>query len=70
MSRTEITEADDGSITVSEQPDEQEQHEQSLELLVSEIQTSPDATATEKRLASALIALKESLSSGSGPEAE
>jgi len=60
MSRTEISEADDGSITVSERPDEQERHEQSLERLVSEIRNDPDATATEKRLASALIALKES----------
>jgi len=60
MSHTEIHEADDGSITVSERPDEQERHEQSLERLVSEIRDDPDATATEKRLASALIALKES----------
>ena len=60
MSHTEISEADDGSITVSERPDEQERHEQSLERLVSEIRDDPDATQTEKRLASALIALKES----------
>lgn len=60
MTHTEIDEADDGSITVSERPDEQERHEQSLEWLVSEIRNDPDATATEKRLASALIALKES----------
>jgi hypothetical protein len=60
MSHTEIHEAGDGSITVSERPDEQERHEQSLERLVSEIRDDPDATATEKRLASALIALQES----------
>jgi hypothetical protein len=60
MSHTEISEADDGSISVTEQPDEQERHGQSLERLVSEIQDDPDATATEKRLASALVALKES----------
>jgi len=60
MSHTEIHEADDGSITVSERPDEQERNEQSLEQLVIEIRDDPDATATEKRLASALIALKNS----------
>jgi len=60
MSHTEITEADDGSITVLERPDEQERNEQSLERLVSDIRGDPDATPTEKRLASALIALKES----------
>jgi hypothetical protein len=60
MSHTEISEADDGTITVSETPDEQERHEQSLEQLVSEIRDDPDATPTEKRLASALIALKNS----------
>jgi len=60
MSHTEISESDDGSIKVSEQPDEQERHEQSIERLVIEIRNDPDATATEKRLASALIALKES----------
>lgn len=60
MSHTEISEADDGSITVFERPDEQERHEQSLERLVTEIRDDPDATPTEKRLASALIALKES----------
>lgn len=60
MSHTEIDESDDGSITVLERPDEQERHEQSLERLVSEIRNDPDATPTEKRLASALIALKES----------
>jgi len=60
MSHTEIHEADDGSITVSERPDEQERHEQSLERLVSEIRNDPGATTTEKRLASALIALHES----------
>lgn len=60
MSHTEIDEADDGSIKVSEKPDEQERHEQSLERLVTEIRDDPDATATERRLASALIALKES----------
>lgn len=60
MSHTEINEADDGSITVSERPDEQERHEQSLEQLVGEIRDDPDATATEKRLASALIALQNS----------
>jgi len=60
MSHTEISESDDGTITVSERPDEQERHEQSLERLVSDIRDDPDATPTEKRLASALIALKES----------
>lgn len=60
MTHTEIHEASDGSITVSEQPDEQEYHEQALEQLVSEIRDDPDASLTEKRLASALIALKES----------
>jgi len=60
MSHTEITESDDGSITVSERPDEQERHAQSLERLVSEIRDDPDATPTEKRLASALIALQNS----------
>lgn len=60
MSHTEISENDDGSITVSERPDEQERHEQSLERLVAQIRDDPEATATEKRLASALIALKES----------
>jgi hypothetical protein len=60
MSHTEIHEAADGSITVTERPDEQERHEQSLERLVIEIRDDTDATATEKRLASALIALKES----------
>lgn len=60
MSHTEISEADDGSIVVTEEPDEQERHEQSLQRLVSEILDDPDATLTEKRLASALIALKES----------
>jgi len=60
MSHTEISESDDGSITVSERPDEQERHEKSLEMLVLEIRDNPDATATEKQLASALIALKES----------
>jgi len=60
MSHTEIHEAEDGSITVSERPDEQERHERSLERLVSEIRDDPDATSTEKRLASALIALKKS----------
>lgn len=60
MSHTEINEADDGSITVSERPDDQERHEQSLERLVSEIRDDPDATVTEKRLASALIALQNS----------
>lgn len=58
MTHTEISKADDGSITVSERPDEQERHEQSLEWLVAEIRDDPDATATEKRLASALIAHK------------
>jgi len=60
MSHTEIHEADDGSITVSERPDEQERHEQSLERLVTEIRDDPDATKTERRLASALVALKNS----------
>jgi len=60
MSNTEITEADDGTITVSERPDEQERHEQSLERLVTEIRDDPDATKTERRLASALVALKNS----------
>jgi hypothetical protein len=60
MSHTEITESDDGSITVSERPDEQERHAQSLERLVTEIRDDPDATPTEKRLASALIALQNS----------
>jgi len=60
MSHTKISEAEDGSITVSEQPDEQERHEQSLERLVSEIRDDPDTTSTEKRLASALIALQNS----------
>lgn len=60
MSHTEISEADDGSITVSERPDEQERHRQSLERLVSEIRDDPDANPTEKRLASALIALQNS----------
>jgi len=60
MTHTEIHEADDGSITVSERPDEQERHEQSLERLVIEIRDDPDASPTEKRLASALTALKES----------
>jgi len=60
MSHTEIHEDDDGTITVSERPDEQERHKQSLEWLVFEIRDDPDTTATEKRLASALIALKES----------
>lgn len=60
MSHTEIHEADNGDIRVSEQPDEQERHEQSLERLVVEIRDDPDATATEKRLASALIALQNS----------
>jgi len=60
MSHTEIHESDDGSITVYERPDEQERHEQSLERLVTKIRDDPDATATEKRLASALIALSES----------
>jgi hypothetical protein len=60
MSHTEISEADDGSINVSERPDEQERHEQSLERLVADIRDDPDATKTEKRLASALTALKES----------
>jgi len=60
MSHTEIHEAEDGSITVSERPDEQERHEQSLERLVTEIRDDADATPTEKRLASALIALQNS----------
>jgi len=60
MSHTEINEADDGSIKVSERLDEQERHEQSLERLVGEIRDDPDATRTEKRLASALIALQNS----------
>lgn len=60
MSHTDVTEADDGTITVSERPDESERNAESLERLVTEIRGDPDATATEKRLASALIALKES----------
>lgn len=60
MSHTEITEADDGSITVSERPDKSERNEQSLEQLVTAVRDDPDATDSEKRLASALIALKDS----------
>jgi len=60
MSHTEVHESGVGSITGAERRDEQERHEQSLERLVSEIRDDPDATATEKRLASALIALQES----------
>lgn len=59
MSRVEINEHDDGSIAVSESPDDQERNEQALERLVSDIRDDPDATTTEKRLASALISLKE-----------
>jgi len=60
MSHTEIIEADEGSITVTERPDEQDRHAQSLEQLVTEIRGDPDATSAEKRLASALIALQNS----------
>ena len=60
MSHTEINESDDGTITVSEQPDELERNEQSLEQLVTAVRDDPDATDSEKRLASALIALKNS----------
>jgi len=60
MSHTEIHETNDGCITVTERPDEQERHEQSLKRLVTDIRDDPDATSTEKRLASALIALKGS----------
>jgi len=60
MSHTDISEADNGAITVTERPDESERNADSLERLVTEIRDDPDATATEKRLASALIALKES----------
>jgi len=60
MSHTNINESDDGSISVSERPNEKERNEESLKRLVSDIREDSDATATEKRLASALIALKES----------
>lgn len=70
MSHTEIHESDNGDIRVSERHDKQERHEQSLERLVIEIQNDPDATATEKQLASALIALKESIQTGSQSQDE
>jgi len=60
MSHTEISEADDGTITVSEKPDESERNAKSLEQLVTAVRDDPDASKTEKRLASALIALKNS----------
>lgn len=62
MSHTEINEADDGTISVSERPDESERNEQSLKQIVTAVRDDPDASKTEKRLASALIALKESQS--------
>ena len=62
MTHTEINESDDGTITVSERPDKSERNEQSLEQLVTAVRDDADATPTEKRLASALIALKNSQS--------
>jgi len=54
MTDTEISESDDGTITVSERPDESERNEQSLKQLVTAIRDDPNATDSEKRLASAL----------------
>jgi len=60
MSHSEINEKDDGMITVSERPDDSEREADSLERLVADVRGDPDATDSEKRLASALIALKNS----------
>lgn len=58
MTRTEIHEDEDGGIAVIENLDPEEREAQSLERLVSEILNDDEATKSEKRLASALIALK------------
>lgn len=62
MSHTEISETDDGSVRVTEKSDREEREGQALEKLVADIRDDSDATATEKRLASALVALKNTQS--------
>lgn len=46
--------------TINENKERSRKEQESLERLVSDIREDRDATVTEKRLASALIALKES----------
>lgn len=62
MSHTEINESDDGTIEVTEKPDSEEREAEALEQLVTDIRNDPDATTSEKRLASALVALKNTQS--------
>lgn len=60
MSHTEISESGDGTISITENLSVEEHEAEALERLVASIRDDPDATHTEKRLASALVALKHS----------
>lgn len=61
MPDTDVTEELDGTIHVSEKPTVSEREKESLERLVQDIRNDSSASESEKKMASAIIALSESL---------